>query len=123
MKEIVEEPCWGHCPLCVYGNPRFFFFFLQGWRATLIPLMARAPVSPCGGTFLCVFFFFFPLFGFFSIQIRLSHSFFLSVLLWQVDSVVGGRHRSVEEVERQIEGGTTFRRTPCLKAMEERSTR
>jgi hydrophobic/amphiphilic exporter-1 (mainly G- bacteria), HAE1 family len=81
------------------------FVFLQGWRATLIPLLA-VPVSLVG-TFM-----FFPLFGF-SINTLSLFGLVLAIGLVVDDAIV-----VVEAVERHIEDGLTPK-AAALKAMEE----
>ncbi|MGB6198226.1 MAG: multidrug efflux RND transporter permease subunit [Candidatus Acidiferrales bacterium] len=81
------------------------YLFLQGWRATLIPLLA-VPVSLVG-TFA-----FFPLFGF-SINTLSMFGLVLAIGLVVDDAIV-----VVESVERHIEEGKTPKEA-ALKAMEE----
>src|SRR4029077_2747373 len=81
------------------------FLFLQGWRATLIPLLA-VPVSLVG-TFV-----FFPLFGF-SINTLSLFGLVLAIGLVVDDAIV-----VVEGVERYIEKGLSPKEA-ALKAMEE----
>src|SRR5229473_3062749 len=81
------------------------YLFLQGWRATLIPLLA-VPVSLVG-TFA-----FFPLFGF-SINTLSMFGLVLAIGLVVDDAIV-----VVEAVERHIEEGLTPK-AAALKAMEE----
>ncbi len=81
------------------------FIFLQGWRATLIPLLA-VPVSLIG-TFA-----FFPLFGF-SINTLSLFGLVLAIGLVVDDAIV-----VVEAVEHHIEKGLTPREA-TLKAMSE----
>jgi HAE1 family hydrophobic/amphiphilic exporter-1 len=81
------------------------YIFLQGWRATLIPLMA-VPVSLVG-TFV-----FFPLFGF-SINTLSLFGLVLAIGLVVDDAIV-----VVEAVERHIEDGLPPK-AAALKAMEE----
>src|SRR5204863_4448370 len=81
------------------------YLFLQGWRATLIPLLA-VPVSLVG-TFL-----FFPLFGF-SINTLSLFGLVLAIGLVVDDAIV-----VVEAVERHIEDGLSPKEA-SLKAMEE----
>src|SRR5512139_2048481 len=81
------------------------FFFLQGWRATLIPLCA-VPVSLVG-TFV-----FFPLFGF-SINTLSLFGLVLAIGLVVDDAIV-----VVEAVEHHIEQGLSPK-DATLKAMEE----
>ena len=81
------------------------YLFLQGWRATLIPLLA-VPVSLIG-TFV-----FFPLFGF-SINTLSLFGLVLAIGLVVDDAIV-----VVEAVERHIEEGLDPK-AAALKAMEE----
>jgi len=81
------------------------YIFLQGWRATLIPLLA-VPVSLIG-TFV-----FFPLFGF-SINTLSLFGLVLAIGLVVDDAIV-----VVEAVERHIEDGLAPKQA-ALKAMEE----
>jgi HAE1 family hydrophobic/amphiphilic exporter-1 len=81
------------------------YLFLQGWRSTLIPLLA-VPVSLVG-TFV-----FFPLFGF-SINTLSLFGLVLAVGLVVDDAIV-----VVEAVERHIENGLAPKQA-ALKAMEE----
>jgi hydrophobic/amphiphilic exporter-1 (mainly G- bacteria), HAE1 family len=81
------------------------FIFLQGWRATLIPLLA-VPVSLVG-TFM-----FFPVFGF-SINTLSLFGLVLAIGLVVDDAIV-----VVEAVERHIEEGLAPK-AAALKAMEE----
>src|ERR1700734_2460218 len=81
------------------------FLFLQGWRSTLIPLLA-VPVSLIG-TFI-----FFPLFGF-SINTLSLFGLVLAIGLVVDDAIV-----VVEAVERHIEDGMAPK-DAALKAMEE----
>ena len=81
------------------------FIFLQGWRATLIPLLA-VPVSLVG-TFMV-----FPLFGF-SINTLSLFGLVLAIGLVVDDAIV-----VVEAVEHHIEKGLSPREA-TLKAMEE----
>src|SRR5499425_1605166 len=83
------------------------YVFLQGWRATLIPLLA-VPVSLVG-TFVL-----FPLFGF-SINTLSLFGLVLAIGLVVDDAIV-----VVEGVERHIEEGMSPK-TAALKAMEELS--
>jgi HAE1 family hydrophobic/amphiphilic exporter-1 len=83
------------------------FLFLQGWRSTLIPLLA-VPVSLVG-TFVL-----FPLFGF-SINTLSLFGLVLAIGLVVDDAIV-----VVEGVERHIEDGMTPK-DAALKAMEELS--
>ncbi len=81
------------------------YLFLQGWRATLIPLLA-VPVSLVG-TFVL-----FPLFGF-SVNTLSLFGLVLAIGLVVDDAIV-----VVEAVERHIEDGMTPK-DAALKAMEE----
>jgi len=81
------------------------FVFLQGWRATLIPLLA-VPVSLVG-TFI-----FFPLFGF-SINTLSLFGLVLAIGLVVDDAIV-----VVEAVERHIEDGLSPK-AAAIRAMEE----
>src|SRR3984893_11409516 len=81
------------------------YIFLQGWRATLIPLLA-VPVSLIG-TFA-----FFPLFGF-SINTLSLFGLVLAIGLVVDDAIV-----VVEAVERHIENGLAPK-AAALRAMEE----
>ena len=81
------------------------YLFLQGWRATLIPLLA-VPVSLVGA------FIFFPLFGF-SINTLSLFGLVLAIGLVVDDAIV-----VVEAVERHIEEGMAPK-DAALKAMEE----
>ena len=83
------------------------YIFLQGWRATLIPLLA-VPVSLIG-TFIL-----FPVFGF-SINTLSLFGLVLAIGLVVDDAIV-----VVEGVERHIEEGMTPK-DAALKAMEELS--
>ncbi len=83
------------------------YLFLQGWRSTLIPLLA-VPVSLVG-TFI-----FFPLFGF-SINTLSLFGLVLAIGLVVDDAIV-----VVEGVERHIEEGLSPKEA-ALKAMEELS--
>src|SRR5215468_8238653 len=83
------------------------YLFLQGWRSTLIPLLA-VPVSLVG-TFIL-----FPLFGF-SINTLSLFGLVLAIGLVVDDAIV-----VVEGVERHIEEGLTPK-DAALKAMEELS--
>jgi hydrophobic/amphiphilic exporter-1 (mainly G- bacteria), HAE1 family len=83
------------------------YIFLQGWRATLIPLLA-VPVSLVG-TFIL-----FPVFGF-SINTLSLFGLVLAIGLVVDDAIV-----VVEGVERHIEEGMTPKNA-ALKAMEELS--
>jgi hydrophobic/amphiphilic exporter-1 (mainly G- bacteria), HAE1 family len=81
------------------------YIFLQGWRATLIPLLA-VPVSLVG-TFV-----FFPLFGF-SINTLSMFAMVLAIGLVVDDAIV-----VVESVERHMEEGMTPKEA-ARKSMEE----
>jgi HAE1 family hydrophobic/amphiphilic exporter-1 len=81
------------------------YLFLQGWRATLIPLLA-VPVSLIGA------FAFFPLFGF-SVNTLSLFGLVLAIGLVVDDAIV-----VVEAVERHIEDGLSPK-DAALKAMEE----
>jgi HAE1 family hydrophobic/amphiphilic exporter-1 len=81
------------------------YLFLQGWRATLIPLLA-VPVSLIGA------FVFFPLFGF-SVNTLSLFGLVLAIGLVVDDAIV-----VVEAVERHIEDGLSPK-DAALKAMEE----
>src|SRR5216684_1768774 len=81
------------------------YIFLQGWRATLIPMLA-VPVALVGA------FVFFPLFGF-SINTLSLLGLVLAIGLVVDDAIV-----VVEAVERHIEEGITPK-AAALKAMEE----
>jgi len=81
------------------------YIFLQGWRATLIPLLA-VPVSLVG-TFM-----FFPIFGF-SVNTLSLFGLVLAIGLVVDDAIV-----VVEAVERHIEDGLAPK-AAALKAMEE----
>src|SRR6202045_40178 len=83
------------------------YLFLQGWRATLIPLLA-VPVSLVG-TFVL-----FPVFGF-SVNTLSLFGLVLAIGLVVDDAIV-----VVEGVERHIEEGMTPKNA-ALKAMEELS--
>ncbi|WP_263365263.1 efflux RND transporter permease subunit [Edaphobacter bradus] len=83
------------------------YLFLQGWRATLIPL-AAVPVSLIGA------FIFFPLFGF-SVNTLSLFGLVLAIGLVVDDAIV-----VVEGVERHIEDGLSPK-AAALKAMEELS--
>src|SRR6202044_269292 len=83
------------------------YIFLQGWRATLIPLLA-VPVSLVG-TFVL-----FPLFGF-SVNTLSLFGLVLAIGLVVDDAIV-----VVEGAERHIEEGLTPKNA-ALKAMEELS--
>ena len=81
------------------------YLFLQGWRATLIPLLA-VPVSLIGA------FVFFPVFGF-SINTLSLFGLVLAIGLVVDDAIV-----VVEAVERHIENGVAPKEA-ALRAMEE----
>src|SRR5882724_12007017 len=81
------------------------YIFLQGWRATLIPLLA-VPVSLVG-TFI-----FFPIFGF-SVNTLSLFGLVLAIGLVVDDAIV-----VVEAVERHIENGLAPKEA-ALRAMEE----
>ena len=81
------------------------YLFLQGWRATLIPLLA-VPVSLVGA------FIFFPLFGF-SVNTLSLFGLVLAIGLVVDDAIV-----VVEAVERHIEDGMAPK-AAAFKAMEE----
>src|SRR5271166_3737312 len=81
------------------------YIFLQGWRSTLIPLLA-VPVSLVGA------FIFFPLFGF-SVNTLSLFGLVLAIGLVVDDAIV-----VVEAVERHIEDGLSPR-DAAIKAMEE----
>ena len=100
MKEIVETLVIAIVLVIVV-----VYMFLQGWRATLIPLLA-VPVSLVG-TFL-----FFPLFGF-TINTLSLFGLVLAIGLVVDDAIV-----VVEAVERHIEDGLAPKQA-ALKAMEE----
>src|ERR1700734_3418191 len=100
MKEIVET-----LVIALILVIAVVYLFLQGWRATLIPLLA-VPVSLVG-TFL-----FFPLFGF-SINTLSLFGLVLAIGLVVDDAIV-----VVEAVERHIEDGMAPKEA-ALKAMEE----
>src|ERR1700691_3543112 len=102
MKEIVET--LGIALALVIA---VVYLFLQGWRATLIPLLA-VPVSLVG-TFL-----FFPLFGF-TINTLSLFGLVLAIGLVVDDAIV-----VVEGVERHIEEGLAPKQA-AFKAMEELS--
>jgi hydrophobic/amphiphilic exporter-1 (mainly G- bacteria), HAE1 family len=102
MKEIVETLLIALALVILV-----VYIFLQGWRATLIPLLA-VPVSLVG-TFV-----FFPLFGF-SINTLSLFGLVLAIGLVVDDAIV-----VVEGVERHIEEGMTPK-DAALKAMEELS--
>jgi HAE1 family hydrophobic/amphiphilic exporter-1 len=100
MKEIVETLL-----IALALVIAVVYLFLQGWRATLIPLLA-VPVSLVG-TFLV-----FPLFGF-SINTLSLFGLVLAIGLVVDDAIV-----VVESVERHIEDGMAPK-DAALKAMEE----
>jgi HAE1 family hydrophobic/amphiphilic exporter-1 len=100
IKEIVETLL-----LAIVLVVAVVYLFLQGWRATLIPLLA-VPVSLVG-TFL-----FFPLFGF-SINTLSLFGLVLAIGLVVDDAIV-----VVESVERHIEEGLSPKNA-ALKAMQE----
>jgi hydrophobic/amphiphilic exporter-1 (mainly G- bacteria), HAE1 family len=102
MKEIVETLL-----IALVLVILVVYLFLQGWRATLIPLLA-VPVSLVG-TFVL-----FPLFGF-SINTLSLFGLVLAIGLVVDDAIV-----VVEGVERHIEEGMTPK-AAALKAMEELS--
>jgi HAE1 family hydrophobic/amphiphilic exporter-1 len=102
MKEIVETLL-----IALVLVILVVYLFLQGWRATLIPLLA-VPVSLIG-TFVL-----FPLFGF-SINTLSLFGLVLAIGLVVDDAIV-----VVEGVERHIEEGMTPK-AAALKAMEELS--
>jgi hydrophobic/amphiphilic exporter-1 (mainly G- bacteria), HAE1 family len=100
MKEIVET-----LVIAIVLVVLVVYIFLQGWRATLIPLLA-VPVSLVG-TFL-----FFPVFGF-TINTLSLFGLVLAIGLVVDDAIV-----VVEAVERHIEDGLSPK-DAALKAMEE----
>ncbi len=100
MKEIVET-----LVIALGLVIAVVYLFLQGWRATLIPLLA-VPVSLVG-TFV-----FFPLFGF-TINTLSLFGLVLAIGLVVDDAIV-----VVESVERHIEDGLSPK-DAALKAMEE----
>ncbi|MGE5141313.1 MAG: efflux RND transporter permease subunit, partial [Rudaea sp.] len=100
MKEIVET-----LVIAILLVVAVVYLFLQGWRATLIPLLA-VPVSLIG-TFV-----FFPLFGF-SINTLSLFGLVLAIGLVVDDAIV-----VVEAVERHIEDGLDPKQA-ARKAMEE----
>jgi HAE1 family hydrophobic/amphiphilic exporter-1 len=102
MKEIVETLLIALALVILV-----VYLFLQGWRATLIPLLA-VPVSLVG-TFVL-----FPLFGF-SINTLSLFGLVLAIGLVVDDAIV-----VVEGVERHIEEGMTPK-AAALQAMEELS--
>src|ERR1700742_4299754 len=100
MKEIVET-----LVIAIVLVIIVVYVFLQGWRATLIPLLA-GPVSLVG-TFIL-----FPVFGF-SVNTLSLFGLVLAIGLVVDDAIV-----VVEAVERHIEDGLTPK-AAALKAMEE----
>jgi len=102
MKEIIET-----LAIALVLVILVVFLFLQGWRATLIPLLA-VPVSLVG-TFVL-----FPLFGF-SINTLSLFGLVLAIGLVVDDAIV-----VVEGVERHIEEGLSPK-DAALKAMQELS--
>src|SRR6202521_1878681 len=100
MKEIVET-----LVIALILVIAVVYLFLQGWRATLIPLLA-VPVSLIG-TFML-----FPLFGF-SINTLSLFGLVLAIGLVVDDAIV-----VVEAVERHMEEGMAPKQA-ALKAMEE----
>jgi len=100
MREIVET-----LVIAILLVILVVYIFLQGWRATLIPLLA-VPVSLVG-TFI-----FFPVFGF-SINTLSLFGLVLAIGLVVDDAIV-----VVEAVERHIEDGMAPKEA-ALKAMEE----
>ncbi len=100
IKEIVETLL-----IAIVLVVAVVYLFLQGWRSTLIPLLA-VPVSLVG-TFL-----FFPLFGF-SINTLSLFGLVLAIGLVVDDAIV-----VVEAVERHIEHGLSPKEA-ALKAMQE----
>src|SRR5580704_14811230 len=100
MKEIVETLL-----IAILLVIAVVYLFLQGWRSTLIPLLA-VPVSLVG-TFLV-----FPVFGF-SINTLSLFGLVLAIGLVVDDAIV-----VVESVERHIEDGLAPKQA-ALKAMEE----
>lgn len=100
MKEIIET-----LVIAMILVILVVYLFLQGWRATLIPLLA-VPVSLVGA------FIFFPIFGF-SINTLSLFGLVLAIGLVVDDAIV-----VVEAVERHIEEGMTAKEA-ALKAMEE----
>jgi HAE1 family hydrophobic/amphiphilic exporter-1 len=100
IKEIVETLL-----IAIVLVVAVVFVFLQGWRATLIPLLA-VPVSLVGA------FVFFPLFGF-SINTLSLFGLVLAVGLVVDDAIV-----VVEAVQRHIDDGMAPKQA-ALKAMEE----
>src|SRR5580698_5737526 len=102
MKEIIET-----LVIAILLVIIVVYIFLQGWRATLIPLLA-VPVSLVG-TFIL-----FPVFGF-SVNTLSLFGLVLAIGLVVDDAIV-----VVEAVERHIEEGMTPK-DAALKAMEELS--
>src|SRR5580693_6466180 len=100
MKEIVETLL-----IAIALVAAVVYLFLQGWRATLIPLLA-VPVSLVG-TFIL-----FPIFGF-SINTLSLFGLVLAIGLVVDDAIV-----VVEAVERHIDEGLSPKEA-ALKAMEE----
>jgi HAE1 family hydrophobic/amphiphilic exporter-1 len=100
IKEIVETLL-----IAIVLVVAVVYLFLQGWRSTLIPLLA-VPVSLVG-TFV-----FFPLFGF-SINTLSLFGLVLAIGLVVDDAIV-----VVEAVERHIEDGLSPKEA-ALKAMQE----
>src|ERR1700738_752093 len=100
IKEIVKT-LWIALALVIL----VVYLFLQGWRATLIPLLA-VPVSLIGAFVL------FPVFGF-SVNTLSLFGLVLAIGLVVDDAIV-----VVEAVERKIEQGLDPK-TASLKAMEE----
>jgi hydrophobic/amphiphilic exporter-1 (mainly G- bacteria), HAE1 family len=100
MKEIIET-----LVIAILLVIIVVYIFLQGWRATLIPLLA-VPVSLVG-TFVL-----FPVFGF-SVNTLSLFGLVLAIGLVVDDAIV-----VVEAVERHIEDGLTPKEA-ALKAMEE----
>jgi The (Largely Gram-negative Bacterial) Hydrophobe/Amphiphile Efflux-1 (HAE1) Family len=100
IKEIIET-----LAIAILLVIAVVYIFLQGWRATLIPLLA-VPVSLVG-TFV-----FFPIFGF-SINTLSLFGLVLAIGLVVDDAIV-----VVEAVERHIEEGMAPKEA-TLKAMEE----
>jgi len=100
IKEIVET-----LVIAIALVVAVVYLFLQGWRSTLIPLLA-VPVSLVG-TFI-----FFPLFGF-SLNTLSLFGLVLAIGLVVDDAIV-----VVEAVERHIEDGMAPKEA-ALKAMEE----
>src|SRR5579871_5474467 len=100
MKEIVETLL-----IAIVLVVAVVYLFLQGWRSTLIPLLA-VPVSLIG-TFIA-----FPIFGF-SVNTLSLFGLVLAIGLVVDDAIV-----VVEAVERHIEDGLSPKEA-ALKAMEE----